>query len=68
MYVIYRAYTDGSVMTDTAEDIVRIFGACQIYVDEPTLKVLRVWDPDNNVVVNFRRAQLCGCFFNHFLT
>ena len=54
MYTIFRAYSDLSSITEKADNIANIFGACAIYAEDPDLITLKVWDTkDGTFIVDY---------------
>lgn len=54
MYTILRVYGDFITVTETADNIASIFGACAVYAEDPNLIVLKVWNSkDGTVIVDY---------------
>lgn len=51
MYTILRTYADGTRFSDTADNIIQIFGACAIYADVTDLVSLTVWNNKTGAIV-----------------
>lgn len=53
MYTILRVYADLGSITEKGDNIANVFGACAIYVEDPDLLILKVWDEAGTFIVDY---------------